>query len=329
MAEERKKRVADADVEASKQIYDIARREADQEIAKLKGEMEAVREEARFDGILDKIDYDIAHNEFLRLLTLYRVKQTKDYKKGGKTWDEFCDAHGFPRRTADRLIEEIKPLFEQFSAKMAVLSGIGFNKIKLLGRSISANLAEIEDGALVYGDQKIPLTPEFKDDIEAVIDQIKEEAETLRREKELDGKAKDRVLKDKEKMLQKLHKSLEKLEGKAREKELTPEEEGFLKRVDFLRTGFDGYMLQLDPDRIEELSFEADPAPTPRMRAAYLSALDYMKKQILIAFDRATEMYGNAIMCPEAAWKPGMGAALTAVEARGPGSGKGETDGSH
>lgn len=307
----KEQKVTDAQVEASKQIYDIARQEADVEIARLKSEIVVEKEESRFEGILDKIDYDIAHNEFLKLLMLYRIKQTKEYKQGGKTWVEFCDAHGYPQRTADRLLEEIRPLFDNFSAKLADLAGITFNKIRLLGRSVSANLAEIKDGCLVYDDQLIPLDIEHKDEIEAVIDQIKDEAEKAKKEKSLEVKAKDRVLQDKEKTIQKLHKNLEKLEGRAREKGLTPAEEGFLKKVDFLRTGFDGYMLQLDPSRIEELGTEAE--PTPRMRAAYLAALDYMKKQILVAYETATEMYGNAVMCPEVAWKPGMGEALEKV----------------
>ncbi|MGD0278084.1 MAG: hypothetical protein ABSC11_02130 [Smithella sp.] len=311
MGNKTKSKDLDAQVLAGNEIYNIARKEADAEMTRLKSEIAAEKEESRFEGILDKIDYDIAHNEFLKLLILYRVKQTKDYKKGGKTWKEFCDSRGYADRTADRLIEELKPLFDQFSAKLADLAGITFNKIRLLGRSVSANLAEIKDGCLIYDDQLIPLDADHKDEIEAVLDQLKDNAETAKKEKALEVKAKDRVLNDKEKTIQKLHKNLEKLEGQAREKNLTPEEDGFLKRVEFFRTGFDGYLLQLDPERMEELSKHNDPPPTPRMRAAYLSALDYMKKQILIAFEVATEMYGNAIMCPEAAWKPGMGAAIT------------------
>jgi len=310
-------KVTDEQVEASKQIYAIARQEADLEMARLKGEMDAVHTEGRYEGILAKINYDILHNEFLKLAVLYQVRQSKEYKKGGKTWDEFCETHGYPRRTADQLLSEMKPLFNEFSAGSAGFSGllgITLNKIRLLGKSISAGSAEIKDGVLIYEDQQIPLSPEFKDDIEAVIDQIKEEASTLRKEKELDAKAKDRVLKDKEKVIQKLNRSLEKLEGQSKEKELTPEEDGFLKKVEKLRLGFDGYLLQLDPLRIEELSFDSDPSPTPRMRAAYLAALDYMRKQILVAFDQATEMFGDAIMCPEAAWKPGMGTVLTPVD---------------
>lgn len=311
MASKTKSKDMDAQVAAGNEIYNIARKEADAEMIRLKSEIEAIREESRIEGYLAKVEYDISHNEFLKLMALYKMKKSKDYKKGGKTWDEFCDALGYPRRTADRLLEELRPIFEQFSGQLAGFFGISFNKIRLLGRSISGQMAEIKDGCLVYDDQLIPLDVDHKDEIEAVLDQLKDNAETAKKEKALEVKAKDRVLSDKEKTIQKLHKTLEKLEGQAREKNLTPEEDGFLKKIEGLRLGFDGYMLQLDPERMEELSKHNDPPPTPRMRAAYLSSLDYMKKQILIAFEVATELYGNAIMCPEAAWKPGMDAAIT------------------
>jgi hypothetical protein len=305
-------KVTDAQFKAADEIYEVAKRQSAAEVERLKEEMVLVRQEASLEGYLAKVEYDISHNEFLRLMALYKMRQTKEYRKHGQTWEEFCDAHGYPRRTAEQLLNELRPIFEQFSGKLAGFFGISFNKIRLLGRSIAAESAGFKDGCLVYDDQIIPLDPEHKDEIEAVIDQIKEEAEKAKKDKALEVKAKDRVLQDKEKAIQKLHKNLEKLEGQAREKGLTPAEEGFLKKIDFLRTGFDGYMMQLDPDRMDDLSRDAE--PTPRMRASYLAALDYMKKQILVAFDVATEMYGNAVMCPEAAWKPGMGAALESVE---------------
>lgn len=305
-------KVTDAQFKAADEIYEIAKKESAAEVERLKATLEAEKEESRFEGILAKIDYDIAHNEFLKLLTLHRVKETKDYRKTGKTWVEFCEAHGYPQRTADRLLEEIRPLFEQFSAKMADLAGVTFNKIRLLGRSVSANLAEIKDGCLVYDDQVIPLDAEHKDEIEAVLDQLKDNAEKIRKDKDATIAAQKKVLAANEKFKITKEREIAMLEGKAREKGLTPTEEGFLNKIEKLRTGFDGYMLQLDPERVDELSRDAE--PTPRMRASYLAALDYMKKQILVAFDVATEMYGNAVMCPEAAWKPGMGAALESVE---------------
>lgn len=308
MANKAKQVDRDAQVTAGNEIYKIARQEADAEMTRLKSTIEAEKEEIRFEGILAKIDYDIAHNEFLKLLILYRVKQNKDYKKGGKTWDDFCEEHGYPRRTADRLLEELKPLYEQFSANLANLSGITFNKIRLLGRSVSANLAEIQDGCLVYDDQLIPLDAEHKDEIESVIDQLKDNYQKEKDEHKKSIAAKERVLKDKQKMIDSYSEEIAALQGKAKKKNLTPAEEGFLKQIEFLRTAFDGYLLQLEPEKIEELKPDAE--PTPRMRAAYLAALDYMKKQILVAFERATEMHGNAIMCPEAAWKPGMDAPI-------------------
>lgn len=310
----REERIPDAQVEASKQIYEIARQEANLEIAKLKGEIEA----AKADGIaIGAIQANKAHrsfNDFFDALILYKAHKDKSYKKNGLTWEAFCEAAGYARRTAEDIISDIAPVMETFSGNIAAFSGVGLKQIRYLGKTKAADFAGFDDdGNIVIGEERIPNTPE---DILAYIDHQKEISQKAIEEKDLTVKAKDRVLKDKEKIIQKLHKNLEKLEGQAREKELTPEEDGFLKKVEKLRLGFDGYLLQLDPHRIEELFFEADPAPTPRMRAAYLSALDYMRKQILVAFDQATEMYGNAIMCPEAAWRPGMDSPLTSVDIR-------------
>ncbi|MCE5265700.1 MAG: hypothetical protein LLG97_19500 [Deltaproteobacteria bacterium] len=308
-------KVNNAEVEATKQIYEIARQEANQEIARLKGDMEAGKADGFALGFLEANKYHRASCEFTDALMLYRVKKTKDYKKAGYTWDGFCEAAGIERRTADRIVEDIAPIVGTFSDKLSVFSGLGLNEIRYLGKSNFGQLSVSEDGnSLVIDGENVPATPA---EILAYVNRQKEAHRAELTEKDETVKAKEKVLADKQKLLNKYSKDLAKLEGKAKQKELTPEEDGFLKKVDFFRTGFDGYLLQLDPDRIEELSFEADPAPTPRMRAAYLAALDYMKKQILVAYDKATEMYGNAIMCPEAAWKPGMGAALTAVEPAG------------
>ncbi|MBP7529961.1 MAG: hypothetical protein KA801_18720, partial [Syntrophorhabdaceae bacterium] len=62
---------------------------------------------------------------------------------------------------------------------------------------------------------------------------------------------------------------------------------------------FDGYLLTLDPDNIEEL--QLDKEPSVRMRAEYITALSYMKMQILKMYDIAESMFGDCIMIPEAA----------------------------
>lgn len=305
-------KVTDAQFKAADEIYEIAKKASATEVEQLKEEIEIVRTEGRLEGYLAKVEYDITHNQFLRLMALYKMKQSKDYRKNGQTWKEFCDSCGYADRTADRLIEEMRPLFDQFSSQLADFFGVTFNKIRLLGRSVSANLAEIKDGCLVYDDQVIPLDADHKDDIEAVLDQLKDNAENIRKDKDATIAAQKKVLAANEKFKITKEREIAILEGKAKEKGLTPTEDGFLKKIDTLRTGFDGYLLQLDPSQMDDLSRDAE--PTPRMRAAYLAALDYMKKQILVAYETATEMYGNAIMCPEAAWKTGMSAAIEIVQ---------------
>jgi hypothetical protein len=74
---------------------------------------------------------------------------------------------------------------------------------------------------------------------------------------------------------------------------------GFVKKMEALKLGFDGYLLKLDPERVRELDPDADPAPTKRMEAAYISALQYMRMQILTVWDRGVMMYGDAISMPE------------------------------
>jgi hypothetical protein len=101
-------------------------------------------------------------------------------------------------------------------------------------------------------------------------------------------------------VINKQAKALDRYTGKARSKDLTPEEDGFLQQMENLRIGFDGYMLQVEPGRVEEL-MEVEPETTrgevtsvvtPRMRAAYLETLGYMRKQIVAAHDTAEEMFG-------------------------------------
>lgn len=298
------------DVKVSKEIYAIAKQEAEIEIAKLKQDIQAARD----DGFaIGSIKTNKAHRDFcdfVDALVLYRVHKDKTYKKQGLSWDKFCEAAGYERRTADNIIAEVTPIFESFSENVSVLSGVTLNDIRWLGKNKPENFSGFSENGkeLIFGEDKIPATPE---DITAYVNHLKENYTKEKDEHKKSIAANERVLKDKQKLINNYSKEIATLQGKAKEKNLTPEEEGFLTMIEGLRLGFDGYMLKLDPERMEELSKHNDPPPTPRMRAAYLSSLDYMKKQILIAFEVATELYGNAIMCPEAAWKPGMGAAIT------------------
>lgn len=289
-----------AEAKAVEEVYNLARQQADAEMAKLRGEIDAIREESLALGVLQKIEYDLAHNQMLKYVVLHRIKQAKEYRKGGLTWVEFCDAIGEPQRTADRILTELQPVMAMVSAKLADFTGMDFNKIRLLGRSVSANLAEIdEDGMVLIAGERIPLTPDHRDDLQAALEQVIETNAKILADKDATIRAKDKVLKDKQTLIERQAKELAKLEDAAFKAGMTPLEEAFIKRMDNLRVSFDGYMLKVDPERCE--LGKADAENTPRMVAAYLTTLDYMRKQLLAAYETAQDMYGSLTMSPEEA----------------------------
>jgi hypothetical protein len=182
------------------------------------------------------------HNDLIEAVVLYRVKENKAYKEGGLTWAEFCEACGYEVRTADNVINDLRPIFNRFSENVSTFQGIGFNKIRYLGKSLSENVSEIDDGALVIEGEKIPLTPEQKDEIEAAIEKLQDE---LRRQKEdsaAQKKAFARVQADTHKTVTKLEKELARRKGFL-DKGPSDEEAAFANKVAALKTAFDGYLL--------------------------------------------------------------------------------------
>lgn len=284
-----------AEVIAANEIYQVAQQQANAEMAALREEVEAIRQESQAMGALQAIETTIAFQEMLKAITLHRIKQSKEYKKGGLTWVDFCESLGLSWRTVDQMLEDIRPVIDTFSAKIADFSGMPFNKIRMLGKQISANLAEIQNNCLIYGDESIPLTPEYRDDIQALIERIGEEAKEKLEETQAQLSAKDKVLKSKQDLLNKQERELNKYERQAAAKGLTPDEDAFLQLMSNKKTSFDGYMLSTDPDFVMERAGEI----TPRMRSALISTLHYMKMQILAAYDTAVMNYGSPDLNPE------------------------------
>ena len=183
----------DETAQAAEQIHALAKADADKQLEEMKGQIESIREESQALGALTAIEANIAYNELLRAVTLKRIKESKEYKAGGLTWDAFCDALGQPRRTVDLMLEDLRPVIESFSANFAGFCGMPFSKIRMLGKQISANLAGIENNCLVYGDESIPLTPDHADDIQALIERISDDAKNKLEEAEAQISAKDKI----------------------------------------------------------------------------------------------------------------------------------------
>lgn len=309
-----KKTAADTFVEAvseAAESTEVMKRESEKSMVSMQREKEdAIANVYEMAGKIKSTSFNKAQAEFFELLMLKQVKDAKEYReKFGMTWEQFCDYVGVNRRTIDNILIDLKPFKVEFLAKFANFAGFPINKIKYLEEPILASVAKIEGNEIVYMGERIPFEPEYRDDFQSLLETLAENHHNQLEEKDANLRTKDRLLKDKEDVIRKQARDLSKYERDAERRGLTPEEDAFIKKMENLRTAFDGfYMLDVDPDRMEELF--RDNNPTPRMRSAYLTTLDYMKKQILAAYDTATDRFGNPAMCPDDAWHPGMGGTL-------------------
>jgi len=257
-------------------------------------------------GRIDAMNYQRAHAEFFTLVMLKRVKDAKEYReKLDMTWPQFCESVGVKWRTIDDKLVDLKPFKVEFLTAFVNFSGFDFSKIRLLGESQINGAVKIQGNTIIYDGQEIAITPENKDEIQAVLEKIEATYKTDLETAQADVRASKRLLKNKEDLINKQAKDIDKYEGRARAKDLTPEEDGFLTQLDRLKTGFDGYLLTIEPTRIDELKeAEGENKITPRMRAAYLEALGYMRRQIIAAHDTAVEMFGHDMALEGETWRP-------------------------
>jgi hypothetical protein len=191
---------------AAQQIYQVAMGRAEQDVARMKEELEGVRLEAQAMGVLKKIEYDQAHNELLKYVVLYRLREGKEYKKGGLNWEQFCvEILGETSRSVNLKIADIRPLAEHFGKLFSQLAGMPFNKIRLLGNEIGKNISQIEDGALVIDGARIALTaenlPEVEAAIEAMVENHQAEKKALSSELEKTKKCVNKVVAEETKAL--------------------------------------------------------------------------------------------------------------------------------
>ena len=160
----------DINVVGMEMAAEIATKESETKLQMVLSEVEAIREEAETTGVLKMVVHQKCHLEFIKYAELYQLKQSKSYKKGGRTWVEYCDeVVGEPQRTVDRILSEIGPIAESFSASLADLLGMPFNKIRMLGRAVGSESAKLAENKLIIDGTEVLLDPENKDEIEAAI----------------------------------------------------------------------------------------------------------------------------------------------------------------
>lgn len=224
---------------------------------------------------------------------LDEVKESKVYLEipGIGTWESFCNLLGKSRRQVDEQLQNLGAFGSEFLATVASFS-LGYRELRKLRKAITDGDLVVDAEAVVLGEERIPFTPDHAEDLQAAIEALLEEKDKQIKEAEAIGKAKDRVLAEKDRVLAEKErvmlnqeKKIEALTKKLKRRELSPEEEVFLKEVAGLEVTFEGLLLSLDPANVPEDA-------TPVMRSAMMSLLFKMKAAAQAHFDTASEVLG-------------------------------------
>lgn len=222
------------------------------------------------------------------LVWLKQVKDSKIYKDipGVETWETFCNRLGKSRRLIDENIQNLSLLGEEFLATCRQFS-LGYKDLRKLRKSVSDGTMIIDGDFVVIGEERIPISPDHKDDLEAAFESILDDKDRQLEEANVTLKAKDRVLGEKERVINKQEEVITKYEREIKARGFEPGEENFIQEMENMKTILVGMELKMDPRNMPE-------EMTPLMRAAYIGNLDHFKRTMTAYFDDATNLYGDA-----------------------------------
>jgi transcriptional regulator with XRE-family HTH domain len=161
------------EVQSVEEAYTLGRKHAAEDLAM----SEANKSDYVTIGQVTGLDFARMTAEMAIYVKLYQVKKSKEYRKAGMTWEEFCRNLGRSVRTVDEVLKDLNPVMQKISGEFCRFLGMPFSKIRYLGQALLDKSAEVAENALVIGDQKIELSLDNKDEIEAAIDTLKEERE--------------------------------------------------------------------------------------------------------------------------------------------------------
>src|SRR4030065_2392262 len=193
MANKPKQDYTQAMIDANK-IRDLVRGQMQGEIDKLKADLEAAKDDYSAIGAIQNMEMDAEFKKLLKHLTIYKILKQKDYRRAGMTKEQFLDAIVETYRTTTNIQQDIAPIYDAFSAKVADFLGLKFNEIRLLGRAKSAEVADFKGDIIKYKGQDVPLS-----EGKTIIEDIQDEMKKISEEKDAAIKAKDRLLRDKDK----------------------------------------------------------------------------------------------------------------------------------
>jgi hypothetical protein len=277
-------------------IFEEERRR-DDETKRLTGEAEAKKKEDAFLSLLGGLPYDrdrvVNEIRFYMNQTAHGIIETgkrflalRAKEPHGKFIPLVEDELGVDYRTAARFMAIARKF-----ANVTRVTHLVFQDLKKgIGKLYA--LLEIPDEELREFEETGELRGLTMDEIDAL--PVKEVRDRLRgRNKQVEQGI--LALTERDKKIETLEEEIHTLRWPKR----ADHEEKFILRMEALKKSFDGWMLQMEPDGVRELQRDANPQPNDRMKAAYVSALQYMKMQMLAAWDGAIEKFGDPVTMPE------------------------------
>jgi len=144
----------------------------------------------------------------------------------------------------------------------------------------------IDAECVTIGEEKIPLTPDHTEDLQAAIESLLENRDKKIEDQTATIRAKDRLIGEKEKVIQKQEKEIARHEKRLQERGLAPGEEAFLTDMEKLKARLTMVELTMDPRNMPE-------EMTPLMTAALIETLGHGMRVLHAHYDEAVTLYGH------------------------------------
>lgn len=278
----------DPDSEAAVEMVQAEQRR--EEIAELEGKY---REKliAQVNQVIGRVQANHLMAKFADVSSLIWLKQIKESKlyrdvPGIGSWESFCNCAGVSRQHVDEQLQNLNVLGEEFLLTCQQFS-VGYRELRKLRYAAKQGDLVIDSQAVIIGEDKIPLSPDHAEDLEAAIESLLESKNKQLEEAEAVIRAKDRVLAAKDELIKKQEKELAKHEKRLKEKNLAPGEEAFLQQLADLKALFDLWESKIGLDVVDLND------ASPRMKAAYIETLGYIARIADELYQNAVDAYGT------------------------------------
>jgi len=222
------------------------------------------------------------------LMWLKQLKESKIYRDlpGVGSWETLCEHLGLSRRKVDEDLQDLKIFGEELLAAYRRFS-ISYQDLRKLRYAAQNGEIVIDAEAVTIGEDKIPLTPEHAEDLEAAIQGLLDAKQKKIDEQQITLKAKDRIIKGKDEVINKQEGEIDRHERECKARGFAPGEEAFLKQLSTIQLMMTGYLDEIDPDNI------ALKDATPRMIASYIELTGYVSRWAVAVHDAARHNFGH------------------------------------